>query len=321
MQYRRLTHEERYQLDVLLRSGLSTRAIARMMDRSPSTVSRELGRASNRRDYSPEKAQRAAKQRSLGRYDSRRKIQGEVERYVRTRIQLDWSPEQISGRMRRTGHLSWVSHQTIYRFLERNRQTQGELWKHLRILRRQRKDRKKPNWKPASRLYPQRTYLKDRPKIVEERTRLGDYERDSVLGKFNGPFLLTLVDRTSRRVKLAWIETKSASLIHKATVRKLRHEPLKTITNDNGTEFARHKQTAQALRIQIYFSHAYRSWERGTNENTNGLIRQYFPRRSAIENSNKIHKVEKMLNARPRKCLGFQTPDEVHEKLKSSVLR
>jgi len=165
--------------------------------------------------------------------------------------------------------------------------------------------------------------IDDRPQVVEKRRRLGDVERDTMMGTWNGPFLLTVVDRTSRYAKIAWIRRKCSTLVHQATVNLLRNEPVQTITNDNGTEFSKHRLTTKALGAQVYFSRAYRSWERGSNENLNGLLRQYFPRRMNLGNVTRaqIKHAEHQLNNRPRKCLGYRTPSEVHHELKRQALR
>lgn len=325
MRYRRLTPAQRYQIEVLLGRGVALRSIARQLKVSPSTVSRERRRGwcESQGIYVAELGLKTAQHRALGRYQTQRKVQGWVAQYIRRRIQLDWSPDQIAGRMNFEQVERPVSHTTIYRYVADDRLNRGRLWRHLRILRRQRKNRKSPAWKPAKQPYSDRVFLKDRPALVDRRKRLGDYERDTMYGKFRGAFLLTLVDRTSRFVKLAWIPKKSSDLVHEATVQSLKDEPTHTITNDNGSEFARHQLTAKALGAKVYFANSYRSWERGTNENTNGLIRQYFPRRVAIDRkaSSRIPKIEARLNNRPRKCLGYRTPAEVQREMKRSLLR
>jgi len=210
-----------------------------------------------------------------------------------------------------------VSVASIYRFIERDHANGGYLKSHLRVLRRQRKDRKKPKWRKYQGSLQDRTPISERPRVVERRERLGDIERDTVFGAKNGSLVLTMVDRRSRLTRIAWIEKKCSRLIHQATVRTLRGQIVRTITNDNGTEFARHLETAKALKAPVYFSKAYAAWERGTNENTNGLLRQYLPRRQAIGplTRKQIRALEDKLNHRPRKCLNFETPHEVHRRL------
>jgi IS30 family transposase len=247
------------------------------------------------------------------------KIRGELEQKIREQIKLDWSPEQIAGRRKHSGK-ERISFQAIYRFIERDRLKGGNLSEHLRILRRYRKD-KKPPYKPTR--LKDRVMIDQRPEIVEKRERLGDWERDSVLGIRLGSSLLTIVDRTSRLGRLGWMSETSSHEVHDETVRLLRDEVIHSMTNDNGTEFSQHRKTAEKLNTMVYFSHSYRSWERGSNENFNGLVRQYFPRGKDIGKPTRYHLrlIAHRLNSRPRKCLGFQTPLEVHKKLKSSVLR
>jgi transposase, IS30 family len=317
VQYHRLTREERYQIEALLRSGLGIRPIARLLARDPSTISREV--RCLKESYV---AVAADEQSQWQRHKQRpkcRKIQGSLERYVRQRIVQDWSPEQVSGKLR-LDQADGVSHQTIYRFIKRDRLQKGFLYKHLRILRKQRKD-KVLRWKPTR--LEGRSMIAQRPAIVEKRQRLGDYERDTMFGWAKGPILLTFIDRTSRYTKLAFLSHKCSRLVHRKTLQCLKDEPVKTITNDNGTEFSRHRETARALHAPIYFTHSYRAWERGTNENLNGLVRQYYPRKKPWPDTSdrQLKRVQDLLNNRPRKCLGFQTPAEVHAKLKASLLR
>lgn len=311
MGYRRLAPRDRYQIEGFLKSGLGINQIAKALNVSGSTISREIKKSLH--SYDAERAQRETNRRIRSRYVARIKIKGVLRGRIESKLKLDWSPEQIAGRLNLEQKAS-VSHQSIYRFIVRDRLSGGELYKHLRILRRQRKARTAINWKPGCNSIKDRIFIKDRPKHIEHRSRFGDFERDTVFGKFNGPLLLTIVDRKSRLLRLAWIRRKSAQLVHRATARALQYDTVHTITNDNGPEFARHKETASELGAKIYFSHAYRAWERGTNENLNGLLRQYFPRKKSIGYLSRMEvaKIERRLNSRPRKVLGFRTPLEIH---------
>lgn len=321
MEYHRLTLQDRYHIEALFNSGLSLREIANKLGHHASTISREIKRNKPPflNEYKAEIARNFSLQRGVSRHWKKIKIRGETEAYVREKIAQDWSPEQIAGRMRLEKRKDRISYCTIYRYLQRDKVNGGYLWKRLRVLRKQRKDRKNPSWKPTVYM-PERIFIKDRPKIVDERKRLGDYERDTLLGKAGGALCLTIVDRTSRLLKLALLPKKCCELVHEATIACLKNEPVKTITNDNGSEFARHYNTAYDLKAQIYFSRAYRAWERGTNENLNGLIRQYLPKHKPIEilSDEDINRIEVLLNTRPRKCLGYKTPFEIHIELKSS---
>lgn len=316
--YHRLAHAERYQIEALVNSGLGVREIARQLNRSPSSICREVRRlaGSYRAEVAEEQSQVLRKR---PRFDLR-KIRGSLKTYVHDKLNLDWSPEQISGRLRCENEDVGVSHQTIYRYLKREKEFGGVLWRHLRILRKQRKD-KFPRWKPTR--LEGRTLIADRPAIVEKRQRVGDFERDTVEGKRGRSLLLTAVDRTSRFSKIAWIEKKCSYLTHEKTVQCLKDEFVRSITNDNGTEFSQHQSTADQLGTKIYFSRAYRAWERGTNENFNGLLRQYFPKKKdiGVVSEEEIQRIEDLLNNRPRKYLGYKTPKEVHQHLKRQLLR
>lgn len=322
---RRLTLSERYQIQALLASNRPIREISRLISRSASTISREIVKGvSKDRVYDALVAEGVTRLLRASPRAAKRKLCGCLEKHVRKKLIGHWSPEQIANRLRQDRRRKrFVSHMTIYRYLERDKANSGKLWKNLRILRKQRKNRKSPKWRRAESSIPNRKMIDERPKVVEKRNRLGDVERDSVLGRRGGSIILTVVDRTSRLVKLAWVERKTAELVHKATVECLRGHSVRTITNDNGTEFAHHEKTAKKLGAKIYFNRSFRSWERGTNENLNGLLRQYFPKKKPIGNPTKqqIKQIEWMLNSRPRKCLGYRTPYEVHKQLRSEVLR
>jgi IS30 family transposase len=321
VKYRRLTEGERYQIEALLSSGRSIRSIASQLRRSPSSVSREVKRAPSKK-FSAKRAELRSKALRHQSNLKNRKAKGEAEKYIREKILLDWSPEQIAGRMKFEQRKDKVSLHTIYRYLERDKRLDGELWKHLRFLRKGNYYKRVPKGQRLRRIQD-RIMIEKRPKVVEKRTRLGDYERDTVLGKFNGSVLLSIVDRCSMRLHLSILEKKCCVLAHKATVRQLKNSHVRTITNDNGGEFTRHKETAKKLKAKIYFARPYHSWERGTNENINGLLRQYFPRKTDIGRvpGKKIRYIESLLNNRPRKTFGFKTPIEVEKSRRRRVLR
>ena len=323
MSYSRLTREDRYQIEALVNSGHGIRAIARQLRKEASTISREVNKIRGTSGlYSAAKADELARQQLHAPHLSTRKIQAKVESYVRRKLEIDWSPEQIAGRIQAEGKMVPLSLMTIYRYIERDKAAGGKLWRRLRILRKQRKNRKAPQWHPHYFL-PDRVPINKRPKIVEARKRLGDYERDTVLGKRGGEVLLTIVDRTSRVLHLDCLKKSTAKAIHKSTVSLLKRKAKHTITNDNGFEFSHHAKTADSLKVRIYFSSSYRAWERETNENTNGLLRQYFPKKTPIGPISKrqLKQIELRINTRPRKILGFRTPLEVEDQLNRQVLR
>lgn len=322
MGYQRLTPKDRYQIEFLKSNGQSVRSIARRLKVQPSTISRELNRRKNKK-YCAERAQKHTEQEVGRRAEARFKIDGRLKKLIDKKIENnDLSPEQVAAWLKKREIA--ISHHTIYRYVERDARAGGNLKKHLRILRMQRKDRKKPKYKAYQGLVKNRVPIAKRPKIVEKRKRIGDYERDTIMGSIDGAVLLTIVDRKSRYVHIECLSRKGAEEAHRATIKALRNRVVHTITNDNGTEFAFHEKTSKALDTKIYFSRSYAAWERGTNENTNGLLRQYFPRRKPIARltPSELRAIEFKINTRIRKCLGWRTPYEIyHAKQPGRVLR
>lgn len=309
--YRRLTPRNRYQIELLKSNGASNAMIASELNVARSTITRELRRCA--REYGADAAERSANKKALNRSNANRKIKGEAKKYVDQLLINDLSPEQVEDVLWQEKRIK-ISFTTIYRYVERDKVSGGKLKSHLRILRKQRKDRKRPKYRAYQGLVRDRMPIDKRPKVVEKRNRVGDYERDTIRGKLGGPALLTIVDRKTRYVHLGLVKRNTAELVHRETVRLLKSNPTKTITNDNGIEFAYHLKTSNKLKTPIYFSRSYRSWERGTNENTNGLLRQYFPKYTAIPMLSRraLQKIQDKLNKRPRKCLGFKTPHELY---------
>jgi len=320
--YCRLARTERYQIAALLQRGDGIRTIARTLNRSPSSICRELKRNEHpllkKGVYWANLAdQRAERLRRIPKYKLRSvESSPEIEAYVRTKLQEDWSPEQISGRLKRGGHLNVPSYSSLYRFIYRDALRSGQLWKKMRKPRACRARRNQWENRLVRGEIQNRVWIDERPKIINERARNGDYERDTIQGsKTVAPLILSIVDRRSRMTYLSLLPEKTAQAVHESTVSILAKDPhLHSITNDNGCEFTWHERTSKALGCAIYFSHPYHSWERGTNENTNGLIRQYFPKKKELTQATaqQVQAVETLLNHRPRKCLGYQTPYEVH---------
>lgn len=314
MSYTHLTTYERYQIFILQKAGLNPPAIAKQLDRHRSTINRELDRnlvADPRLPgYSPSRADGLAHARVIRRSCCKR-ISTETWHAVHEHLRERLSPEQISGRRARPG-LPAISHESIYRHVWANRKQGGTLWMHLRgRLRRGRRYRRNHQRGQIA----NRVGIEHRALIVEERRRCGDYEVDTVFGRRYRAPLLTIVDRRSRYLMVQPLASKHAGPVAAALVEALRESarPVHTITSDNGKEFARHQEVAQALGAQFYFARPYASWERGTNENTNGLLRQYFPkdRDFSTITPQEIDFAVHQLNHRPRKTLGFRTPHEV----------
>jgi len=316
--YHRLALSDRYQIIALIESGLSIRATAKTLGRSPSTISRELKRNCVKK-YNAKKADKLAFRRRSN-IGPPKKINMKLSTYICQKLEADWSPQQISGRLLRMK--SPISHETIYQFIYRDFRYGGTLYSNLVRKRKRRISRAESRRTKILRNHHRdENWIDYRPKIVDERVRIGDYERDTILGKIRGPVLLTIVDRVTRHTTIRKLPRVSSWLTHEETVEALQERPLKTITNDNGAEFKDSLTTGLALGISVYFNKPYSSWQRGTNENTNGLIRRYFPKGTDFSNitDEQIRRVEMNLNTRPRKVLGYKTPLEVQTELNRNV--
>ena len=317
MSYNQLTQCQRYQIYALLKSDHNQTEIAETIGVDKSTISREVRRNRGQRGYQPKQAQRKAINR---RKRDRRCIQPQIWAWIEGKIQEDWSPEQISLWMRKYKENS-VSHEWIYQYIYADKRAGGNLHKHLRC---QKKRRKRYGSNERRGRIPNRVSIEQRPSIVEERKRLGDWEADTMIGKKSPYALVTLVERKSRFTLLKKIDRRTAEATTKAIIQMLNPYKAKTltITCDNGKEFADHQVFAELLDADVYFAHAFSSWERGSNENANGLARQYFEKGSDFSKitDQDTQFVEKRLNARPRKCLDIRTPEMVFFELSNVAL-
>jgi len=306
--YTQLTREQRYQIKALLSMGHTQADIARAVGVHRSTISRELRRNRGQRGYHAKQAHEKALARRRGK--SKPRIGPKVWRVVERRLREEWSPEQISGRLKLEGVS--ISHERIYQYVYADKKAGGDLWQHLR--RRAKKYRKRAGGRDNRGKIPRRRSIEERPPIVEARARIGDWEADLILGKGRQGVALTLTERKSRFTLLRTFPGKHAQPITQGIIDLLKwHGRVKTITFDNGKEFAGHEEIAAALGVDCFFAHPYASWERGTNENTNGLIRQYLPKSRNLKtiSAEEENMIMDKLNLRPRKCLGFRTPYEV----------
>lgn len=314
MSYKHLTHEERFTIATLLSKKYPQSKIAEIIRRHPSTVSRELKRNTHANcTYDSDRASQKAKLRASQATCRASRISPENWEYVDDKLTSEqWSPEEISGKMKKEG-LQAISHETIYRRLWADKKSGGSLHKHLRHKIGNYRKRDSPRERRGR--IPGQRCISTRPPEIENRTRCGDCEMDTVIGLPSGPVLVTIVDRRSRRTLLAKATDKSANAVSTAILKALGpyRKHTHTLTFDNGKEFAMHQLIDEILQTTSYFAHPYHSWERGLNENTNGLIRQYFPKRTDFSNitDEQIHEVQEKLNNRPRKCLGWHTPNEV----------
>ena len=306
MAYTQLTQGQRYQIYALLKTEHSQTAIAIVIGVNKSTISRELRRNRGQRGYRPKQAHRLAQQRR--RKAIQRRISTETWTLIDEKIRADWSPEQISAWLEKNTDTA-VSHEWIYQHIYLDKCVGGDLHQHLRC---QKKRRKRAGGYDRRGKIPNQVSIEERPEIVERRERLGDWEADTIIGAGKRGAIVTLVDRKSRFTLLKQVSRRTASAVEEAILDLLKpyQASTHTITCDNGKEFANHQSIAKKLQACVFFAHPYSSWERGTNENTNGLIRQYFPKGmdfSAITDD-RITFVKERLNARPRKCLDFQAP-------------
>lgn len=307
--YTQLTQTQRYQIQALLKAGHSQTDIAQIVGVHKSTICRELQRNSGLRGYRPKQAhQRCLKHRAS---KTRVSIEPAHWRVIRHLLRQDWSPEQVSLWLTEQADFS-ASHERIYQYVLADKRAGGTLYKHLRC---QKQRRKRYGAYSRRGQIPGQISIDRRPAIVDARSRYGDWELDTVIGKHHRQALVTLVERKSKLTLIAKVKRKTAEAVSEAIIRLLKPltRRVHTLTADNGREFAQHEKIAKALDAKFYFAHPYASWERGLNENTNGLIRQYFPKQHDFTGitQNQIERVMDKLNNRPRKTLGIKTPNQV----------
>jgi IS30 family transposase len=313
--YAQITPEERYAIGALRRQRLSIRTIAAELGRAPSTISREIARNRSRRDgsYRPDKAvERTNGRRSRSRRNTR--FSREDWRVVEELLARRWSPEQIAGRLRLEGGLS-ISHQTIYLHVWNDRKAGGRLWRHLRQAN---KKRRKAYRSRDSRGRPAgKRHISERPVAVEERREIGHWEIDTVKGDSQAVHsVVTMVERVTGYTLMGKLARHCAADATACLIELIEAQcgRVKTLTADNGSEFHSFALVEAATGVEIYFATPHHSWERGTNENTNGLIRQYLPKRTSMAHVTNAtcEQVTDSLNTRPRKRLGYKTPEECY---------
>lgn len=310
---------ERKRIHELWLQTHNIRFIARALKRSPSSISRELSRHKHNNGYEPVRAQGHAKVLSKKARRGQKMKVPELALFVKNGLQEGWSPEQIAGRLTYDFPGSpemQISRQGIYNWLAQDKKAGGKWYQHLRLGKRRRHNLTKGVRRAD---ISNRQNISARPQSVESRRHFGDWEADTVRGKLNSGHIATLVDRRSRYTVIAKLEKNRAHCFNEAVIARLKKDawlPIRTITADNGPEFARHKELGDELGASIYFADPYSSWQRGTNENTNGLIRQYLPKGMDFRTvtSERIALVENLLNNRPRKTLNYRTPYEVMAK-------
>jgi len=310
MAYSQLTQEQRYQIYEFKQEGKSQGEIARAIGVDRTTVCRELGRNAGERGYRPLQAHaKAMERRAVPRRPSA--LDPAMDKEIRADLRKEFSPDEIVGQRRILGKPT-VGRSRIYQLVWADQREGGDLFKHLRRARKRRKRYGKPDRRGC---IVGRVGIEHRPAVVQERSRKGDWEGDTVLGRQEGRAIVTLVERKSRFLVATTVRNRKAHTVGGAIAAVLEpHADLvHTITVDNGREFAGHDFFGDLLDASVYFARPYHSWERGLNENTNGLLRQYVPKGQSLKGLTeaKLQKYVARLNHRPRKCLGYRTPHEV----------
>lgn len=307
--YQQLTYEQRCQIEALKKSGLTQQAIASVVDVDQSTISRELSRNTGERGYRHRQAQRKAIERRRATVKAH-KMTAEMIDEIEDKIYQKWSPAQISGWLD-VEEATSISHERIYQHVWSDKAAGGRLYTFLRR-RAKRYQPRGSNGKTSRGQIRNRVSIDERPCVVDEKTEVGHWEIDTVIGKNHSGALVTIVERVTRFTVSKRVQSKQALDVTAATIALLR--PFKglvhTITADNGKEFSQHEEIAKQLQCRFYFAHPYHSWERGLNENTNGLLRQDFPKSTDFKevSDTAVRRSVEQLNDRPRKTLGFKTP-------------
>ena len=316
MTYKHLSQAERYQIHALMKAGHDQSQIAKLLDRHKSTISRELSRNTGSRGYRPKQACEMSADRAQNSRNANT-VPAWVNDQAQLLLQLQWSPEQIASKLP-------ISHETVYQHVYADKAQGGTLWKNLRCQKQKRK--RYASGRDRRGQIPNRRPLSERPLHIEARRQVGHWECDTVIGTSHKGAVVTMVERKSGYAVMAKVEKKTSELVSSAIVDKL--QPMaarvKTLTFDNGKEFAGHAYIDEQLQSTAYFARPFASWERGSNENLNGLLRQYVPKKRAMSTvtDEEIRMIQNRLNNRPRKRLGFKTPAEVfHQSLKRVALR
>ena len=308
--YTQLTQEERYQIYAYKKAKLSTLEVAQELGRHVSTIKRELSRNKGLKGYRPQQAHYLTQQRHQEKPKAI-KMTDSMVNHITEQLAQQWSPEQIQGRLESEGQSS-VCPQTIYRYIAQDKANGGYLYKNLR----HKKYKQRTGLPDARGQIRNRVSIEDRPAMVDEKTRIGDWEADTMIGKGHKGVLVTLSERYSKLNLIAHVPGKHVDVVTSAIITLLDpyREQLHTITFDNGKEFAYHEQIRDALGVATYFAHPYHSWERGLNENHNGLIRHYLPKCQALDKvtNKQALEIQTRLNKRPCKLLDFRAPEEVY---------
>jgi IS30 family transposase len=321
MSYQHLSLEERHYIEIEHKKGTSQAEIADALGRNQGNISRELARNAGKRGYRHNQANHFAQRRHKTKAKAA-KLTEDITAMIEHYIREDWSPEQIAGRLK-SEHVMSLHHETIYQYILTDKKTGGDLYTHLR---HQNKTYRKRYGNARNRTgIPNRVDIDERPKEANNRERVGDWEADTIIGKNHQGAIVTLDDRKSKLRLASPLPGKKAASVKEAMLMLLKpiQAFVKTITFDNGKEFTLHEVVAKELDCDTYFAKPYHSWERGQNENANGLLRQYFPKAMKLTDVTikQVFEAVDKLNSRPRKCLKFKTPYEVFKELTGMDVR
>ena len=311
--YNHVTLDIRSQIYALKSIGTSLHKISSIVGRHVSTISREISRNTGNRGYRYKQADAKAIERRAQASRTPKKLTPTLIAIIEEKLlEEEWSPDQIAGRLKKEGTAN-ISHEAIYQHIWKDKRTSGTLHKHLR--HNGKKYNKRSSGKAGRGCIPNRVDIDERPPIVEDKARIGDWEGDTIIGANHRGAIVSYVDRCSKFTVLKMLENKTAELVTHATLDKLGQGtlPVLTITYDNGKEFSEHSKIASKLNTSCYFAKPYHSWERGLNEHTNGLVRQYLPKSTNFTkiSDQTVQFIAAKLNNRPRKVLGYKTPLEV----------
>lgn len=314
--YQQLTEDERIDIYAMRQEGKTVSQMADALGRNQSTLYREVDRNSGQRGYRPKQAHRKATERRAIKRKATKMTRSTMA-YIQDKLALQWSPDQISNAMLRAtdyaGHS--VSHERIYLYIWEDKRNGGSLYKHLRIAKKDKYCKRYGKHDYRGKI-PNRKDIDERPVIVDRKERTGDWEADLVVGSKTSGYLVTLVERVTKTTLIGFVDQKTVSQVTVEIIRLLlpHKQHVHTITFDNGREFSGHQEIAEQLKCACYFAKPYHSWERGLNENTNGLIRQYFPKNLPFppRMRSRLTYVMDRLNTRPRKSLDYTTPSKVY---------
>jgi len=302
-----------------MQAGFSQNDIAEFIGVHKSTITRELQRNTGLRGYRPRQAHQKAMERMRAAAKHIR-FTPYVKNKVESLLGLDFSPDQISNYLYLHHHIR-ISHERIYQHIWADKQLGGDLYKHLRTGRR--KKRKRYGNRDNRGQIPDRRGIEERPDIVDKKARIGDWEIDTIIGKNHKGAIITAVERKTLYTCISHVTSRKADIVANAIIKMFKpfKEKVLTITADNGKEFSGHKQISYALDTDFYFADPYSAWQRGLNEHTNGLLRQYFPKKMKLESVSQllINSVETRLNIRPRKTLEYKAPMESFLNLKVAL--